>query len=313
MGAIHTMSRFSSNSLRQLLYACTLASLVLASTHPVLSQTPQAPKPTPALPPPQQPPAPGFGKVGLVLEGGGALGLAHIGVITWLEEHRIPVSYVAGTSMGGLVGGVYATGRSPAEVRELVSTIPWNTVLRGQVPFQNLTYRRKEDDYFYPGSIEFGLKKGLQFPDGFNSGQEVQFILDRVALPYSTMESFNDMPIPFGCVATDLITAKPYVFRSGSLSTALRSTMSLPGIFSPVKADGQVFADGGLLDNLPVDVAKQMGAELILAIHLETQPMSPERKPLLLRRPRQVHLRHDRRQRNAQHGAGRPPRQRPTR
>src|SRR5271154_6898676 len=100
-------------------------------------------------------------KIGLVLEGGGALGLAHIGVITWLEEHRIPVSYVAGTSMGGLVGGVYATGRNPKEVRALVSGIPWNTVLRGQVPFQNLTFRRKEDEFIYPGSIEFGLKKGL--------------------------------------------------------------------------------------------------------------------------------------------------------
>ena len=85
-----------------------------------------------------------------MLEGGGALGLAHIGVITWLEEHHIPVSYVAGTSMGGLVGGVYATGRSPAEVRELVSGIPWNTVLRGQIPFQNLTFRRKEDELRLP-------------------------------------------------------------------------------------------------------------------------------------------------------------------
>src|SRR5271170_3626857 len=215
-------------------------------------------------------------KIGLVLEGGGALGLAHIGVITWLEAHHIPVSYIAGTSMGGLVGGVYATGRSPAEVRELVSNIPWNTVLRGEVPFKNLTFRRKEDDYAYPGSIEFGLKKGVQFPSGFNSGQQVQFILDRVALPYSTMQSFNDMPIPFACVATDLVTSKPYVFRSGSLSTALRSTMSLPGFFSPVHADGQVFADGGLLDNLPVDVAKEMGAQIILAVHLETQPMSPD-------------------------------------
>ena len=256
----------SQSMLNTIVRSCILAGTLAV---PVLSAFPQ-----------QQPTAatqdPNSQKIGLVLEGGGALGLAHIGVITWLEEHRIPVSYVAGTSMGGLVGGVYATGRSPAEVRELVSTIPWNTVLRGQVPFQNLTFRRKEDSYAYPGSIEFGLKKGIQFPAGFNSGQEVQFILDRVALPYSTMQSFNDMPIPFACVATDLVTSKPYVFRSGSLATALRSTMSLPGIFSPVHADGQVFADGGLLDNLPVDVAKQMGAGLILAIHLETQPMSPE-------------------------------------
>jgi NTE family protein len=219
------------------------------------------------------PQASGRQRLGLVLEGGGALGLAHIGVITWLEEHRIPVSYVAGTSMGGLVGGVYATGRTPAEVRELVSNIPWNTVLRGQVPFPNLTFRRKEDEFAYPAALEFGLKKGVQFPEGFNSGQEVQFILDRVALPYSDVQNFDALPIPFACVGTDLVSSKAYVFRSGSLATALRSTMSLPGIFSPVREDGHVFADGGLLDNLPVDVAKQMGADITLAIHLETQPM----------------------------------------
>jgi NTE family protein len=210
-------------------------------------------------------------KIGLVLEGGGALGLAHIGVITWLEEHHIPVSYVAGTSMGGLVGGVYATGRSPAEVRELVSSIPWNAVLRGQIPFQNLTFRRKEDSYLYPGSIEFGLKKGLQFPAGFNSGQEVQFILDRVALPYSTIQNFDQLPIPYGCVATDLDSGKKYVFRNGSFATAMRSTMSLPGFFSPVRVDGHLFADGGLLDNLPVDVAKQMGAAITIAVYLDTR------------------------------------------
>ena len=214
-------------------------------------------------------------KIGLVLEGGGALGLAHIGVITWLEEHRIPVSYVAGTSMGGLVGGVYATGRSPAEVRELVESINWNDVLRGQVPFENLDFRRKQDSVLYPGTIEFGLKKGIHFPAGFNSGQEVQFILDRVALPYSTINDFDQLPIPFGCVATDLVSGKKFVFRSGSFATAMRSTMSLPGYFSPVRVDDHIFVDGGLLDNLPVDVAKQMGADITLAVYLEAQPMSP--------------------------------------
>jgi NTE family protein len=220
------------------------------------------------------PAARGKHKLGLVLEGGGALGLAHIGVITWLEEHHIPVSYIAGTSMGGLIGGVYSTGRSPAEVRELVESINWNDVLRGQVPFKNLNFRRKEDSVLYPGSIEFGLRKGLQFPEGFNSGQEVQFILDRVALPYSTIDRFDQLPIPFACVATDLVSGKKHVFRNGNLATALRSTMSLPGFFTPVTVDGHIFADGGLLDNLPVDVAKEMGADLTLAVYLETQPMS---------------------------------------
>ncbi len=214
-------------------------------------------------------------KVGLVFEGGGALGLAHIGVIQWLEEHRIPVSYIAGTSMGGLVGGVYATGRNSAEVRELVESIQWNDVLSGQVPFENLNFRRKQDSIVYPGGIEFGIKKGIQFPEGFNTGQEVQFILDRVALPYSTIQSFDQLPIPFACVATDLVTSKKYVFRSGNFATAMRSTMSLPGFFSPVRVDGHVFADGGLLDNLPVDVAKEMGADITVAVYLETTPLSP--------------------------------------
>src|SRR5271167_4839312 len=181
--------------------------------------------------------------VGLVLQGGGALGLAHVGVITWLEEHHIPVNYVAGTSMGGLVGGAYATGRTAAEVRQVVSGINWDQVMSGQTPFDDLSFRRKEDHRQYPNSLEFGLRKGLQFPEGFNSGQQVSLILDQVALPYSEIKSFNDLPIPFACVATDLVSGKAHVFRSGSLSLALRSTMSLPGIFSPVRDDGAIYAD----------------------------------------------------------------------
>jgi NTE family protein len=215
-------------------------------------------------------------KLGLVLEGGGALGLAHIGVITWMEEHRIPVSYIAGTSMGGLVGGLYATGRSPAEVRSLIDQIDWDQVLNGATPFTDLSFRRKEDAHEVPGSLEFGLRSGLQFPAGFNSGQEVDLILDRVALPYSGLTSFNDLPIPFACVATDLVSRKPHVFRDGSLSLAMRSTMSLPGIFSPVRSGDHLYADGGLLNNIPIDVAKQMGADVVLGIHLEVEPLSPK-------------------------------------
>src|SRR3984885_5497376 len=214
-------------------------------------------------------------KLGLVLEGGGALGLAHIGVLQWMEEHRIPVSYVAGTSMGGLVGGIYSTGRSPAEVREVVDKINWDEVLRGQTPFEDLSFRRKQDAHEVPSSLEFGLRKGLQFPAGFNTGQQVSLILDRIALPYSELNSFNDLPIPFACVATDLVSGKPHVFRSGPLALALRSTMSLPGIFTPVRSGDHIYADGGLLNNIPIDVAKEMGADIVIGIHLETQPISP--------------------------------------
>ncbi len=172
-------------------------------------------------------------KVGLVLQGGGALGLAHVGVITWLEEHHIPVDYIAGTSMGGLVGGVYATGHNAVEMRQIVNGIPWDEVMAGVTPFQDLAFRRKQDARDYPNSLEFGLRKGLQFPAGLNSGQQVSLVLDKIALPYSELKSFNDLPTPFACVATDLVSGKPKVFRDGSLGLALRSTMSLPGIFTP--------------------------------------------------------------------------------
>jgi NTE family protein len=240
-----------------------LLSCILMSTGVSASQ--EVAKPAPA----------GRPKLGIVLEGGGALGLAHIGVLQWMEENRIPVSYVAGTSMGGLVGGIYATGRSPAEVKEITNGINWDEVLRGQTPFQDLSFRRKQDAHEVPNSLEFGLRKGLQFPGGFNTGQQVSLILDRVALPYSGLKSFNDLPIPFACVATDLVSGKPHVFRSGPLALALRSTMSLPGIFTPVRTGDHIFADGGLLNNIPIDVAKEMGADIVIGIHLETEPISP--------------------------------------
>lgn len=223
----------------------------------------------------EQPPKSKRSTVGLVLQGGGALGLAHVGVITWLEEHHIPFDYIAGTSMGGLVGGVYATGHNAAEMRQIVNEIPWDQVMAGQTPFDALSFRRKEDARDYPNNLEFGLRKGLQFPEGFNSGQQVSLVLDKIALPYSEIKSFNDLPTPFACVATDLVSGKPKVFRSGSLSQALRSTMSLPGIFTPVRTKDAIYADGGLLQNLPVEVAKEMGADLTLAIHLAEAPVLP--------------------------------------
>ncbi len=216
-----------------------------------------------------------YPSVGLVLQGGGALGLAHVGVITWMEEHHIPINYIAGTSMGGLVGGVYATGHNAAEMRQIVNGIPWDEVMAGQTPFNDLAFRRKEDARDYPNSLEFGLRKGVQFPEGFNSGQQVSLVLDKIAAPYSEIKSFNDLPTPFACVATDLVTEKPKVFRSGSLSLALRSTMSLPGIFTPVRTKDAIYADGGLLNNIPVNVAKDMGADLTVAIHLAEAPMLP--------------------------------------
>jgi NTE family protein len=215
-------------------------------------------------------------KIGLVLEGGGALGLAHIGVLQWLYQHHVPVDLVAGTSMGGLVGGFYATGHSPDEIQQLIQTVNWDQALSGQLPFRDLSYRRKEDAVEFPTRIEFGLRHGVQLPAGFNAGQEVSFILDRVTLAYSEVKSFNDLPTPFACVATELNSGKQHVFHDGSLSLALRATMSLPGIFTPVRSGNNVYADGGLLNNLPVDVAKDMGAQLTIAVYLQTDSFNAQ-------------------------------------
>ncbi len=215
-------------------------------------------------------------KIGLVLEGGGALGLAHIGVLQWLYEHHVPVDLVAGTSMGGLVGGIYATGSTPDQIQQLIQNVDWDQALSGQLPFRDLSYRRKEDAIEFPTRLEFGLRKGIQLPAGFNSGQQVSFILDHVALPYSEIKSFNDLPTPFACVATDLTTSKQHVFHDGSLALALRATMSLPGIFTPVRSGNQLYADGGLLNNLPVDVAQSMGAQLTIAVYLQTASFNPK-------------------------------------
>jgi NTE family protein len=208
-------------------------------------------------------------KIGVALEGGGALGLAHVGVLKWFEEHHIPVDYVAGTSMGGLVGGLYATGMSPEEMETLIEGIDWRKILGDRTPYEDLSFRRKEDQRAYPNSLILGLRHGLSLPAGLNAGHQIGLLIDRIALPYYEVPSFDELPTPFRCVASDLISGKPYVFKDGSLAVALRATMSIPGAFSPVHEGPTVFVDGGLLNNLPTDVVRKMGADIVIAVHLE--------------------------------------------
>src|SRR5216684_1461712 len=215
-------------------------------------------------------------KIGVALEGGGAMGLAHIGVLKWFEEHHIPVDYVAGTSMGGLVGGFYATGMSPDELKTLIDGMDWRKILGDRTPYEDLAFRRKEDQRAYPNSLIFGLRGGLSLPAGLNAGHQIGLIIDRVTLPYREVPSFDALPVPFRCVATDLVSGKPYVFKDGSLALALRATMSIPGAFSPVHDGKAVLVDGGLMNNLPTDVVRQMGAEIVIAVHFETAPPEAE-------------------------------------
>ncbi len=222
--------------------------------------------------PPQRPRA----KIGIALEGGGALGLAHIGVLQWFEDHHIPIDYIAGTSMGGLVGGLYATGKTPKELQEIVEQQNWDIIIGGKTPYQDLSYRRKEDNRDYPTFIQIGLKSGLSLPAGLNAGHQISLLIDRETLPYANLKSFDDLPIPYRCVATDLVSGKEVVFKDGSLPQAMRATISIPGLFNPVRRDNQVLVDGGLVGNLPTDVVRAMGAEVVIAIHLEVAPAKPD-------------------------------------
>ncbi|MGB7847264.1 MAG: patatin-like phospholipase family protein [Candidatus Acidiferrum sp.] len=207
--------------------------------------------------------------IGVALEGGGALGEAHIGVLKWFEEHHIPVDYLAGTSMGGLVGGFYATGRSADELEQIVKSADWTLLLASGTPYQDLSFRRKEDARDVPNTLQIGLKNGASLPPGLNSGHQVNLLTDRETLPYSSIPSFDDLPIPFRCVSTELVSGEAYVFRDGSLSDAMRATMAIPGFFAPVRRGEQIFVDGGLVDNLPSDVVRKMGADVVIGVHLQ--------------------------------------------
>ena len=208
-------------------------------------------------------------KIGVALEGGGALGQAHIGVLKYFEEHHIPIDYIAGTSMGGLVGGFYATGSSADELKNIVEHADWDLLLFTKTPYNDLAFRRKEDVREVPNSLQIGLRHGAALPPGLNSGHQINLLIDQQTLPYSNVQDFDDLPIPFRCVSTELVSGNQYVFKSGSLSDALRATISIPGIFAPVRLGDRIFVDGGMVDNLPTDVVRQMGADEVIGVHLE--------------------------------------------
>jgi NTE family protein len=215
-------------------------------------------------------------KIGVALEGGGALGLAHMGVLQWFEDHHIPVDYIAGTSMGGLVAGLYATGKTPQQLANLVNAQNWDIIIGGKTPYEDLSYRRREDQRAFQNPIVVGLKHGLTLPAGLNAGQQISMLIDHETLPYSQSESFDDLPTPFRCVATELVSGKEEVFSRGSLQQALRATMSIPGVFSPVRDGEKIYVDGGLVGNLPTDVVRKMGADIVIAVHLDVAPANPK-------------------------------------
>ncbi len=211
--------------------------------------------------------AQGRSRVGVALGGGSARGIAHVGVIRWFEEHRIPIDLLAGTSMGGLIGGSFAVGMDSAEIEAMLAAIDWDTMF-GASTFEFQNVRRKGDSRAYPSSIQFGLKDGFKSPPSLNNGQQVDLLLARVTAPYFGITSFDELPTPFRVVAVDLITAQPAVLCGGSLARAMRATMSLPAVFPPVELDGRVLVDGGVLNNIPTDVVRGMGADRVIAVNV---------------------------------------------
>ncbi len=210
--------------------------------------------------------------IGLVLSGGGARGLAHVGVLKVLEENKIPVDYIGGASMGALIGAMYAMGKSPTEIEEFVNNLNWDKYLQTTTTFDNLSFRRKEDKRNIPSPITLkGKANDLKLPNGLNSGHEVGLLFDQTTLSYAQIKNFNELPIPFQCVGTDMVNGESVVLKDGSLSRALRATMSIPGVFTPVEINGRILSDGGLVNNIPTNILKDMGADIILVVNIETQ------------------------------------------
>lgn len=209
-------------------------------------------------------------RIGLALSGGSALGLAHLGVLRWFAEHRIPIDYIAGTSMGGLVAGLYASGRSPQEVEEFFSKLDWQVALDPKLAYRDLSFRRKEDEREYPTQIEFGIKqRSVRLPPGYNAGHAAGLMISRFTAPWEELASFDDMPTPFRTVATDIRKGEEVVFEKGPLFEAVRATISLPAVFSPVEWHGKLLVDGGLVNNIPVDLVRKMGADIVIAVALD--------------------------------------------
>ncbi len=235
-----------------------LAAQWLAAPVITAAQTPAAAPPDAAA---QRP------RVGLVLSGGGARGAAHIGVLKVLEEMRVPVDAIAGTSMGAVVGGLYASGLSARDIEKIMTSINWQDAFSDRPPREDLTLRRKEEEENFLVNFPLGLRGGhIVLPRGLIQGQRLTQTLRRLTLPVARISNFDELPTAFRAVATDLETGDSVVIGSGDLTTAMRASLSAPGVFAPVQREGRMLVDGGIADNVPVDIARAMGVDLVIVV-----------------------------------------------
>jgi NTE family protein len=224
--------------------------------------------------PPQNPAAAQLGaspqgsshpRICLVLSGGGARGMAHIGVLKVIEDLKIPIDCIAGTSMGAVVGGLYASGMTAAQIESTMRTVDWQEAFRDAPPRRDLAFRRKQDDRNFLVRLPLGLKhRQILLPKGFIQGQRLQETLRQLTLPFSNSTNFDQLPTPFRAVATDLETGAAVVIDKGDLSIAMRASISAPGVFAPVDFEGRLLVDGGLAENLPINVARKMNADILI-------------------------------------------------
>jgi len=216
-------------------------------------------------------------RIGLALGGGGARGAAHIGVLKELERLRIPIDAIAGTSMGAIVGGLYASGKTPDELQQLVESLDWADAFDDESERERRSFRRKQDDAAFPIPLELGLRDGsLKLPMGLVQGQKLSLILREQLLHVYDVHDFDDLPTPFRAVASDIETGEAYAMSHGDIELAIRASMSAPGIFSPVIVDGHALVDGGLVGNVPVSVVREMDVDIIIAVDVEFPLYPPE-------------------------------------
>jgi len=218
-----------------------------------------------------------YNSFALALGGGGARGAAHIGVLKELERLRIPIDAIAGTSMGAIVGGLYASGKTPDELQQLIESLDWADAFDDQSEREHRSFRRKQDDAAFPIPLELGLREGsLQLPRGLIQGQKLSLILREQLLHVYDVRNFDDLPTPFRAVASDIETGDAYAMSHGDIELAIRASMSAPGIFAPVVVDGRALVDGGLVGNVPVSVVRDMDVDIIIAVDVEFPLYPPE-------------------------------------
>ena len=220
-------------------------------------------------------------KVGVVLGGGGAKGASHIGVLKYLEEMGIPVDYVAGTSMGSIIGGLYALGYSPDELTKLIASMNWSEYIGNKIDRSSMSLETRKRSSTTQLSIPFSLESLFDkdpntslinnLPSAYVNNSSLVNLFNDLCIGYQEEMDFNDLPIPFACIATDIATGEEVMMRSGSMPTAMRASMAIPGVFSPVTIGDKVLVDGGLVNNFPADVLKEMGATIIIGVEVTNE------------------------------------------